>query len=525
MSVRFDGVFNCKNCFVAGKIGATADPNRYGTMPRQAAPPKVYTPPPPIVPAKQQDKLGVFFGTRGITEAVVERNGITLGEDGGIKFPYLRDGELVNVKTRYPGKKFAMSAGAELVFYGLDDCANAKQVVIVEGEMDKLALEVAGITAVISVPNGAQTKAMDFLASGEPIFRNCHTVILAVDNDAPGLALEEELARRIGKEVCYRVRWPDGCKDANDVLIKHGEGALRTCIADAATIPLEGVVEAKDLLESCRTYYRLGSHRGVKTGWPSVDAVYTVKPGQLTIVGGYPGSGKSEWLDNLILNLARYEGWRFAIFSPENHPLEEHLGKFAEKYLDKPVSEGPNPRMTEAEFDGFVLGFAQEHLVFSAPEEPTVEAILTTAKGILLRRGINGLVIDPWTNVVDNRARGDTVTEFIKRSLTTIQTFAKRHNVHVWIVAHPSMPLKSIAPPSAPGPHDLAGSAHWYNKADNILSVFRHKQDNDLPVEIHIQKIRTRAVGQLGVVHLRFERVTAQYHDLGTVYTTGKGAK
>jgi hypothetical protein len=54
-------------------------------------------------------------------------------------------------------------------------------------------------------------------------------------------------------------------------------------------------------------------------------------PGELTIVTGLSNSGKSEWLDALTVNLARQYGWRIAVCSLENTPVE-HGRKLMEKY-------------------------------------------------------------------------------------------------------------------------------------------------------------------------------------------------
>jgi Toprim domain len=112
----------------------------------------------------------------------------------------------------------------------------SKRRSIVEGECDKLALEEAGFRNVLSVPDGAPSRLKDtpsdddakfaFLANCEEELNRVKKFILAVDNDANGLVLEEELARRLGKERCWRVRWPDGndapCKDARETLLAHG---------------------------------------------------------------------------------------------------------------------------------------------------------------------------------------------------------------------------------------------------------------------------------------------------------------
>lgn len=171
-----------------------------------------------------------FFAARGISEETLKRNGVSSElvydpylkkENRVIAFPYYRDGVLVNVKYRTLDKRFWQVKGAEKVLYGLDDIAGQPEVVIVEGEMDKLALEEAGMRNVVSVPDGAPARVKEGSlppASEDTKYSylwNCRAwldqavrVVIATDNDAPGDALAEELARRLGRERCWRVRWP-----------------------------------------------------------------------------------------------------------------------------------------------------------------------------------------------------------------------------------------------------------------------------------------------------------------------------
>jgi len=513
LSVNADGAYYCHHCQIKGRIGG--DPNGYGTPLGRPTAPKVYTQPPPIVPAPTQDKLRAFFDGRGIPPAVVARNGITLGEDGGIKFPYYRNGDLVNVKTRYPGKHFAMSAGAELIFYGLDDCTAAQQVVIVEGEMDKLALEVAGITAVLSVPNGASTGSMGYMASGEALFARCHSVIIAVDHDPKGLELETELARRIGHERCYRVRWPLPHKDANEVLQAHGPEALRRMLADAEAFPMAGITEAKDVLQAMIDARNLGAFKGASTGWPSLDRLFTVKTGEFTVISGVPGSGKGELTENLLLHLAATQGWPFAIFSPENYPRHRLFSKLCGKAMGKPFNPGPTPCVTDDELTTWMTDWAQHHVVAITPEEPTLDAILDTARKLVFRNGIKMLMIDPWNQITHAYPKGLTETLYISQAITALSSFARTNDVHVFVVAHPTKLYRdkdgAYQPPE---PYDIAGSAHWYNKADNILTIVRDKDNDTAPVEVRVQKIRYDDNGRLGKATLSFDFITKRYTEV-----------
>src|SRR5688572_16438886 len=101
-------------------------------------------------------------------------------------------------------------------------------------------------------------------------------------------------------------------------------------------------------LDALKTLWQRGLPPGDKTGWPSVDKHYTVAPGQFTVLPGWPGAGKSEWLDALLLNLAR-QGWKICYFSPENSPTEIHIVKLLEKLSGKPFGEGINQRISEDE--------------------------------------------------------------------------------------------------------------------------------------------------------------------------------
>lgn len=471
------------------------------------------------------DEVVAWFGTRGITQPVLIRNQIGAGlayfpqaeeRKGAVLFPYFRGTEVINVKYRTRDKMFRMEAGAERVLYGLNDIG--EKLVWVEGEIDKLAVEVAGITSCVSVPDGAPTpntknysSKFDFLDAPELDRAQLH--VIAVDNDEPGVRLEDELLRRLGREKCLVAKWPDGCKDANDVLMQYGAAMLRQCIDEAKPVPVEGEHEVSEFADSMDKLYRYGLPKGLRTGWYSVDENYTVMPGEWTLMTGIPGHGKSEWLDALMVQLAQNHGWRFAVFSPENQPTEYHLSKLAEKYINKPFSEGPTERMSVTEKERAIT-FLNQHFTMLLPELPTVDSLIEKLKVIVKRRGIQGVVLDPWNEIDHTRPDGQSETEYISRSLSKLRAFTRSHGVHLWIVAHPTKLEKGKdGSYPVPTPYDVAGSAHWRNKADNCLTVWRDQAAKNDLVELHIQKVRKKAVGRVGMLTLRYCRATGNYFE------------
>jgi twinkle protein len=475
-----------------------------------------------------------WFHARGISAAVLLRNRIDYGraympqlEDHteALIFPYFRAGELINRKYRTLGEKhFRLEAGCELCLYGLDDIDPEKPLVWVEGELDKLALEVAGYRNVVSVPNGAPppgTKNYDslfgFLNADREKIEAVKQHIIAVDSDAAGASLESELSRRLGIEKCARGRWPEGVKDANEMLIKHGADDLRWYIENVEPFPIEGVFQISDRRADLLRLYEHGFERGYLTGWRELDRFYTVRPGEFTAVTGIPSSGKSNWIDCLLVNLARLHSWNFGLFSPENLPLEQHMAAIVEKFARKPFHDRPTQRMTPTELEA-ALAWVDEHFAWILHENEddwTIEKILASAGQLCLRRGIRGLVIDPWNELEPLRPSGMTETEYISQSLKRIRVFARQRGVHIWIVIHPAKLYRNDAGNyPVPTLYDCAGSAHWRNKADNGICIWRDLSESDSPeVQVHVQKLRFRHVGRRGMATLYYEPVCATYRD------------
>lgn len=518
-----ESVWLCHHCDWRGSL-------KSGEESRSKPPKRIVKPhfeTPAVVPSVVRD----WFAKRGIPEAVVARHGIALQsaympqleeEVPCLAFPYMRNGETVNIKFRaLQEKAFRQVKDAEKILYGLDDLTES-WAVIVEGECDKLALDVAGIRNAVSVPDGAPPAGskpseakFEYLMTCAAQLDTLTKIVLAVDGDPPGKTLEEELSRRLGPERCWRVTWPDGCKDANDVLLHHGPIVLADCIAGAKPFPIDGVFTVADLAGDVMSLYLEGLRGGVSTGWAKLDRHYTVRPGELTIVTGVPSHGKSQFLDALIVNLAREHDWAFGICSPENLPARRHIAKLIEQYSGFPFREGPMQRLPQ---EGLLpaLDWLHAHVYFVAPEETlTIPALLEKAKQMVARYGIRGFILDPWNEFDHTRLAGQTETDYISTSLGQIRRFARKHGVHVWVVAHPQkLYRRDDDSYPVPTPYDISGSAHWRNKADNCLTLWRDENEPGSPVRLYVQKVRFREVGTVGMVELRWNKVNGRYEDL-----------
>lgn len=515
LSVTHDGdwkVYHCHHCGASGRV--RSDHHHI----REVRPVR-------LPETEEPTLVDAYLQSRGIRRSAVMSYDIIGGEKWfaqikqevpAIGFVYGDRSDPHAVKWRGTEVKAFTQDGAAREFYGIHqfprDCDT---LVITEGEIDALTLASIGIPAV-SVPSGAPVKVSrrqvdpkedgkySFVWEARETIERVQRVILATDHDDPGDALAEELARRIGRAKCYRATFP--CKDANQTLMEHGPEALSLAISEAKPLPLEGVYSVGDYAEDVDELYEKGVPEASRIGIPDFDELYGIMPGQLTVVTGLPGSGKSEFVDQIMVNLAMQKGWRFAVASFENPP-NLHIAKLAEKVVGKPFFKGPIPRMERHE-KREALNFLKEHFAFlqthnGAPA--TIPSIIDRTKQAVMRLGVRGLVIDPY-NYLD--VKTDNEHTSISDMLTEIILFAKAHGLHVWFVAHPSKIYPDQSGKSrVPGGMDISGSAAWFAKADMGLTVHR----TPLGPDAHVWKVRFKWCGRVGKAHLDYDVPTGRF--------------
>lgn len=426
-----------------------------------------------------------------------------------IQFNYFRNGELINIKYRGKNKSFKLEKGSELIFYNLDCSIHNNTIIIVEGEMDCLALYECGFKNVVSVPNGAGLGKInfDYLDNSIDSFSEDTQFILAVDNDQAGQNLQNELARRLGFENCTYVRFKD-CKDANDCLIKYGIQGVTEAMNSAKEFPIEGVFNANDIEDEILNFYNNGLPKGSGIGMAEFDMYLRFQEGYLTTITGIPGHGKSEFLDFILCKLNISHDWKTALYSPENHPLELHFSKFAEKITGKPF-EGMN-RMSPADLRQMIDYHAKNFFFINPKENFTLDNILDSVRSLVRKKGVKAFVIDAW-NKLDHQYT-TSETKYISEQLDKIVMFCERNKVHCFLVAHPTKISKNrdTGLYEVPNLYSISGSANFYNKTANGLTVYRNYETGQ--TEVYIQKVKFKHWGQTGCVHLAWDSTNGRYY-------------
>jgi twinkle protein len=510
-------VFHCHHCQTSGSV-----------QPQQER--KLSAVPNPTIVSNKLERLHYdWLQERGISQQTADKMRLFASEKyfgklgrsaDAIGFPYYRNGALVAAKYRsFPDKDFTQDSGGAHDFFGIDMVKKGEPLIIVEGEIDCLTLLELGIENVVSVPSGAPIKVADgkvlpsedkkfaYVWNAREIIDAAPYVVLATDQDNAGQALAEELARRIGKEKCRLAKFEK--KDLNEV---HLGDPARTevfkVIDSAAAYPISGISDAGTYFDRLNDLYNKGTGKGFSTGYQSVDSVYTVAPAQLTVVTGYPSSGKSNFIDQIMVNLARDHDWKFAVCSFENQP-EIHISRLMEIYTKRRFFEGKD-RMTEQDKD-IAFKFVKDHFLFidTNGEEPsTLDSILERARAAVKRMGVRGLVIDQY-NYIELPKGDGTETNAISDMLTRVQKFCKAHDVHTWFIAHPSKITRQGVEQPRPDGMSIAGSMAWWAKTDCGLTVHRREHH----VEISVWKCRYRWVGTQGETTMLYNKTAGTYSE------------
>ncbi len=523
LSVDLDkGVWNCHYCGWGGHLEHTEDEKKrwmeqqpwYNPASIRKERP-VYKKPKPRQTAPMSAKALAWFQGRGISQQTLTAMRVTEGQEfmpqknaqaNTVQFNYYRAGELVNTKFRTGDKCFKMVSGAELLPYNIDGIKGQKECIITEGEMDALSFYECGRHDVVSVPNGANANLSYLDDYIEEYFDDKETIFIASDSDTKGVLLRDELLRRFGAERCRVLEYGEGCKDANEHLQKYGRESLLQCLANAPEIKLEGVFSVSDFESSLDAIFEYGLQKGVTVGHENFDKLISFETKRLCIVTGIPGSGKSEFIDEITERLNMRYGWRWAYFSPENAPLAYHASKLIEKFTGKHFSQRT---LSMPEYRQVKQKLEQDFFFIAPAADYKVDSVLERAKFLVRRKGIKGLVIDPY-NRLENEAGGRSETQYISGLLDKLTNFAQQNDILVVLMAHPTkMSKNKEGQIEVPTLYDISGSANFYNKADFGLVVHRDRIQNI--VEVRVQKVKFRHLGEVGTAYFKYNLNNGRY--------------
>lgn len=401
-------------------------------------------------------------------------------------FAYHRNGKPYAGKFRGVERKdWRSTQGVSRGLYNEDSLRQGDgPIVLTEGEIDALSVMQAGYLRAVSLPDGWTEDGgkRDVLIEAEALLRQSPFVIVAGDNDAAGSSLPKTVANILaGHDVRYAT-WPEGCKDANDVLVAYGEGELARCLTEAKRIDPEGgfITGISDLPP-------LPARRVLRMGQKPFDYVLALEVGAMSVGTGTPGSGKSTFMTFAAYHIARAERIKVGMLAFETHPYQvrDHLTRL---HTGKPWDDLPAQQQTEC------AHFLDRHfrLVHRTFEDKAhnlgwLKAMIYT---LAVRDGCKLIVVDPWNELEHLPEPGESMTAYINFALQSIRQWAEQFDTHICLIAHPRK-MPTDGKPKSPTGYDIADSAAFFNKPSLGFSVHQDSDEEGLAfVRVTTWKVR-----------------------------------
>lgn len=417
-----------------------------------------------------------------------------------LAFPYKRNSESYAAKfRRHEPKDWRSTQGVSRGLFN-EDCLKegTSPIVITEGEMDALSCIQAGFTRSVSLPDGWTEDGgkRECLIAEIDRLKKSEFVIVAGDNDKTGKSLPTSVANiLLGHDVRY-VTWPDDCKDANDVLVKHGEGELARCLNAAKQLDPEGgyITGISDLPP-------LPDRRVLRTGMQPYDSFMAFEVGAMSVGTGIPGHGKSTFTTFAAYHVAKNENIKVGMLAFETHPyrIRDHLGRLSIGKAWDELSQG-RQEDTAVLLDNH---FKIVHRDFEGMATHSLGWLKNMVYTLAVRDNCKMIIIDPWNELEHLPEAGESLTNYINFALQQIRTWATRFDCHICVIAHPKK-IGGDGKERAPVGYDIADSAAFANKPALGFTVHQEKDENDIDcVAFNVWKVRDTQLYGFGKGRLR----------------------
>lgn len=434
---------------------------------------------------------------------------------GAIAFPYYRYGTVVGYKTRKPladpgkPKMLSIPGSKPYLFNSENVDFENDELICCEGELDCAIIWQAGFKNVVSVGAGANS-VKTMIEQAEDFFKKFRTVIVFSDNDPSGEEMDRTFTELLGdkvklidKKLCTR-------KDANEEYYIHGEAKIAELI-DSARLRIEG---RRDVDKD--PYKGIANVKGkfIPTGLKTIDeAINDFAPGCLTLITGRSNGGKTTLMKQILAN-AIDKGNKVYLVNGENHP-EYFLNEFYqtvigrdERFYDlvkinKRYKKEPKPEVLEQ----LKKWHNKKLYMFNKGESKLkkTEELLKLLEEEIKYSGHDLIIVDNMMSVLSVTAaeKNEQQADMVQR----LADLAKTNNIHIGLVTHPN---KTYQKGQDMDFEQISGSSDIYNKADNIISVIRYYDEENLEQGINgrIDVIKNRYYSELVKVNVFFDKET-----------------
>lgn len=392
-------------------------------------------------------------------------------------------------------------AGGGFGFFGLDIIpSNIKTLVITEGEYDAMAVYQSTGLYAVSLPNGASHLPIQLL----PWLERFQRIYLWLDDDLPGRESSVKFAKKLGIKRSFIVKTKDsegnGPKDANEALQTCTAEQMKAFILAAKPVAEENITTFRELRDL--VYNRILKHQEESGIMSNCFEWYNKKTkgfrkGELTVVTGGTGSGKTTFLSQISLDFCM-QGipTLWGSFEIKNEVL---LKKLLIQYAKFDLTTKPEV------FNEFADKFQELPLYMLKFFGSTdVDKILDTMDFATYAYDVEHVIVDNLQFMLSGQAAGINKFDLQDNVISKFRNFATDRNIHLTLVIHP----KKIDDDADLNISSVFGSAKATQEADNIFVLQNRHKYRLLDIR------KNRFDGDVGRIGLGFNKETQSFFEL-----------
>lgn len=286
--------------------------------------------------------------------------------------------------------------------------------------------------------------------------------------------------------------------------------------------PLEDVIYLNDIMPDMLSTFHSGDTQGETTYFPSVDDRWRWSRGEITVMFGIANFGKTEMMLQLMLIKSIRDGYKWAIFSPENYPPVSFYNQLIHTYVGKSVHRHHKNQMSEDEYRKAAEKI-NKHFFFIYPEEkaPTQEYVNRKFVELMIKENVDGCLIDPFNALVRDFSQSNVRDDqYLQEFFRVQKRFTLENNIFMIIVMHPNGSVQKderTGDYRPPGVYNIAGGAMTLNKTDNLLLFHRPfytSQPQDTTSQFISKKIKKKNInGTTGECILTYDIYERRFYD------------
>ncbi|MCQ2078000.1 MAG: AAA family ATPase [Bacteroidaceae bacterium] len=441
-----------------------------------------------------------YLQSRGISKEITERYKITVKKDTNniLVFPFLDTTDsCITIKYRKTDfdktkdkNKEWFEPNCKPILFGMAQCADNGTLVITEGQIDSLSVAEAGIPNAVSVPNGA--KGFSWVPHCWDWVSEFKEIIVFGDCENGKVTLAEELKARFTKKniKVVRIRDYQGCKDANELLRAHGKDAIINAVNNAEQISSDLIIG----LENCKSEDPEKTP-AVSTGIYELDKVMSggYRPGELIIVTGKRGQGKSTFVSQEICNILNHhitEDGKTVYPNKVFIYSGEMTNSTVKRWIDRQLIGGKD--LQEWEINRVNAWYAGRIYAFDNTNIGTIEEVevLEVAETAIEKYGCNFIIIDNLMTALDSGSADlyKMQAAFAKK----VAIMARKYEVTIILISHPRKGnVDDFDNDFISGSGDITNNANY---------VFCYQQLKDMPADQRTLIVsKNRLTGKLAV--------------------------